>query len=286
MSRRKPNVSPRVRPSQAKSPTVDPVSAVLTHDGIDPNKPQVSQADPAPAVQEHGGIGDQGEEPVREPPQSPLPDGDFPIADPPPAVQEHGGIGQPEDEPVLGDFLSDRILGEIFQAPPLPQGMISDEPFPGQTPDEGDRFMLQPSPPQKLTQEPDLAFPRAEVPYDGSPPARQPAARPTVPVVAPPSPSPSTQYVQRVTVTDAYRYDGRVQTAPAFIDRNWLSYDDNARHEVGHGTVLAVPGLGIVRVGDWIARTQVLDDGGATSVERLQIYPAGEFERLFMAVPS
>ena len=92
------------------------------------------------------------------------------------------------------------------------------------------------------------------------------------------------KYVQRVTVSEAYCFTGRVQTAPAWIDRNWLSYDEAAKDETGVGIVLDVPGVGICRIGDYIVQQRVLMDGTGYTMERVAVYSRDDFEAMFLPV--
>lgn len=91
-------------------------------------------------------------------------------------------------------------------------------------------------------------------------------------------------YVQRISVVSAYHFDGHVQTAPAWVDRNWLAWNDLARDERGTGIVLELPGVGICRVGDYIVQQDVLIDGLGTRVAQLAVYDRDEFERMFLPV--
>lgn len=90
-------------------------------------------------------------------------------------------------------------------------------------------------------------------------------------------------YRSRVTVAAAYRFDGRVREAPEYIDRNWISYD--ATHP--RGPALAVPGVGTVKVGEWLVVQNVLNDDESVAFGEFKIYPDDQFRNLFMpSAPS
>lgn len=263
MARRKPNVSARTRPSEALRNA------------------------PAPAS---GGVVEPEEDPVAE---NGLPDADGGTAD------EQPGAADPPPEPVLGEMMSDRILNKVFQTPVIPDGLMSDEPFPGQTPDEGDRAIAPqerlpetrgtvagpgyapvaaPAYPEILQADPD----QRGSDRDGRLPDRHghPGAGEHGVLVAP------QKYVQRVTVTEAYQFTGRVQAAPPWIDRNWLSFDEASKDETGVGIVLEVPGTGICRIGDYIVQQKVMMDQQGYSMDRIAVYSRDDFEKMFLPVVS
>jgi hypothetical protein len=217
-------------------------------------------------------------------------------------------LPEPPEEPTLGEVLP--VLAKD-DPPEAPANLMSDEPFPGQTPDDSDRNIV-PAPEVRLESlsvtlpssaiVPQIAIHAPSQPFvDASTaPQPRPAPKPTQkpapiapgeptpvpkpkPVPPPPTP-PQPRFVQRITVTDAYQFDGRIQTAPAWIDRNWLSHDDEAKWVVGSGVVIDVPRVGKARIGDYIAQQHVYEDDGSQTASRMAVYGREEFERLFLPV--
>lgn len=97
-------------------------------------------------------------------------------------------------------------------------------------------------------------------------------------------------YRSRIRIVEAWRYPGSFKDAPAFIDRNWAAYadyDDERRIEAGPALRLPArtpTGEKLARKGDYVVRQQVsLADGVVDDVE-IDVWPAEQFERLFMPV--
>ena len=269
MARRKANVTPRVRPAQAlKDLHADPAS-VLAREGSGRTAPTSGgvvepEGDPAEVLPPAAG-GTVDDQPM-DPPQEP--------------------------EPVLGEMMSTRILKNVFQTPVIPDGLMSDEPFPGQTPDDGDRALAQHLPEAR----PEAAAPRPvqaqTILAERAPPefthaapdsARRTTARAADPRTEP-HPVAGVKYVQRVTVAEAYQFNGRVQSAPLWVDRNWLSFDEAAKDETGVGIVLDLPGVGICRIGDYIVQQKVLMDDTGYTIDRVAVYSKDDFEKMFLPV--
>jgi hypothetical protein len=275
MARRKANVSPRVRPAEAlKAIQVDPAS-VLAREGSTGRSPPTSggvvepEGDPAEELPEAAGgtVDDQPVDPPQEPAEPPEP--------------------EPEIEPVLGEMMSTRILKNVFQTPVIPDGLMSDDPFPGQTPDDGDRALAQDLSQTRGAPAPDYAPVAAPARPSHVPAIAAAPDRAHEPVARTADPRPGVvSYVQRVTVTEAYQFNGRVQSAPEFVDRNWLSFDEVSKEETGVGIVLELPGIGICRIGDYIVRQSVLMDDTGYSIDRVAVYSKDNFEKMFLPVVS
>jgi hypothetical protein len=90
-------------------------------------------------------------------------------------------------------------------------------------------------------------------------------------------------YQSRIHVNEAWQYAGTLRDAPDFIDRNWVGFDD--------GPILRVPHYArpdgeqvICRVMDYVVRQEVKLAEGMPTMERIEVWPREEFERLF--IPS
>jgi hypothetical protein len=82
-------------------------------------------------------------------------------------------------------------------------------------------------------------------------------------------------YRSRVSVSTAYRYDGAVRSAPEFIDRNWMAYDNG-------GPALNIPNVGLLHVGEWLVIQDILDDDGSIALTEFKIYDDDTFHGMFM----
>jgi hypothetical protein len=258
MSRRKPDVSRRIRPSQALKAAgerglpprmaADPETGVPVPDFLRDPEPEVFQA-----------------------PEPPGPSG--------PEVSEPETPEPEVDDRTLGEVLG--VLPDLPAGPP--PGVMSDLPFPGQTAAE-EVPDAQPAP-DALAAAPAAVSAPAVVERRQPDSERHPAGVPGAAGRAVAARGAVTRYVQRITVTEAYRFDGHVQSAPAWIDRNWLSHDDESRYSHGSGVVLDIPQVGLVRVGDYVVTQDVLLDDTGLSASRVAVYRGDEFERFFIAVP-
>jgi hypothetical protein len=269
MSRRKPDVSRRIRPSQALKAAgerglpprmaADPETGVPMPDFLREPEPEVFQA-PEPSKPEPSGP--ETPEPETSEPETPEPE---------------------VDDRTLGEVLG--VLPDLPAGPP--PGVMSDLPFPGQTaaeevPDAQPvaQPAAQPAPGVHAAVSAPAVVERRQPDSE-----RHPAGVPGAADRAVAARGAVTRYVQRITVTEAYRFDGHVQSAPAWIDRNWLSHDDESRYSHGSGVVLDIPQVGLVRVGDYVVTQDVLLDGTGLSASRVAVYRGDEFERFFIAVP-
>lgn len=186
----------------------------------------------------------------------------------PPAAAPPPDIVPPRDPE--GD---DRTIGEVLGSlsnphPALPvhtSGMeFSDDPFPGQAADAGGALVQEYKANAETFASASLPVPPGAPPRPASVPAVSPGDRP---VVA------AGQYVQRITINEVYIFDGAVHRAPAWVDRNWLGYEE--------GVALVIPEIGVAHVGDVVALTTV-QIGGGRSEPRMQIYEREEFDKQFL----
>jgi len=100
-----------------------------------------------------------------------------------------------------------------------------------------------------------------------------------------PAPTPirpqAVTYQSRIRVIDAWQYAGSLRDAPDFVDRNWAGWDDTPILRVPH---YAHPdGEPIIcRVLDYVVRQEVKLAEGMPSMERVEVWPKEDFERLFI----
>lgn len=106
------------------------------------------------------------------------------------------------------------------------------------------------------------------------------------------------KWAARIEVLQAYKFDGVLHSAPKWIDRNWLAWDEGsftegAQRDAGPAlNVSRADGshVGMVRKGDYVCRQNTtVDDpnapGGLRMLpDHLAVIPAAEFERLFRPV--
>ena len=225
------------------------------------------------------------------PPSPPVPD----APDDPSVHARDGGSStgddhpEPDPEPTLGELNPN--LGSGADRP-APDFLFSDAPFPGQEPDPSDREIT--------TMPTNIADRQGPAPQREPPLLNQPAsASPPVPripqrdtgherhdhphaAVPPKEGQPgSFTWKQRVLVNEAYQFNGRVQEAPPWVDKNWLGHDDAAKDATGSPIVLVIPGIGTCRRGDYIVQQSVLDDDNMWQ-DRIEIYKREDFERMFV----
>lgn len=82
------------------------------------------------------------------------------------------------------------------------------------------------------------------------------------------------KFRSRIAVGAAYRYDGRLHSAPDWIDRNWAAYEE--------GPALNVPDVGIVKRGQWVVVQHVLGRDGKPEWTEIKVYDDDVFAHLFM----
>lgn len=177
----------------------------------------------------------------------------------PPKPPETEQPEQPEDDgPTLGEVAAAAL--DQPSAPTSPGFVMSDDPIEPQIFDRSAATETVFDPAHALpAPETPLPPPVPATPKRKTPAARKPAAM---------------QYVSRIQVTEAYRFDGQVAKAPEWISREWHGYDD--------GVVLMVPNVGMARVGDYIVQQEVLMDHEGDTESKLAIYTPDEFERMFL----
>lgn len=97
-----------------------------------------------------------------------------------------------------------------------------------------------------------------------------------------------TTYQSRIKIVEAWRYPGSFKDAPSFIDRNWAAYGDyDDERKIEAGPALRLPartatGEKLARKGDYVVRQQVILAPGLEPDEEVDVWPAEQFERLFV----
>jgi hypothetical protein len=174
------------------------------------------------------------------------------------------------DEPTIGDLAGSAGHVVPGQIAPHPNILVSDAPFPGQTPDPSDTFI-----PLGQAATAVVAAVQQAAAREGPPPVPTPGPQGTGRVT----------YKQRVQIMEVYRYPGHFRDAPPWVDRNWLSYFpySEATPQRPAGPGLNIPGVGAVYVGDFLVQQEVSLDEGLSDV-RLAVYTPDEFFRWF--IPS
>ena len=95
-------------------------------------------------------------------------------------------------------------------------------------------------------------------------------------------------YESRIRVLDAWQYQGSVPaSAPEWIDRNWIGWaDTDGLRGLPAGPCLRVPlvtgDLGVCRIGDYVARQEVLMMPDFPGDVRIEVWPQQQFEKLFI----
>lgn len=151
-------------------------------------------------------------------------------------------------------------------------GALPQDPDPKPRPDDdGDQPDPAPDEPEDAVLEPDEIVP----------PPKVTARR---------SEFPNVVYESRIRVLDAWQYHGNVpHDAPGWIDRNWIGWADvDTVRNVEAGPCLRVPlltgDIAVCRVGDYVARQEVLMLAEFPGDIRLEVWPQAQFEKLFLPV--
>jgi len=183
----------------------------------------------------------------------------------------------------------DQVPAEMLEPGPKPDHEDPDEPEPGDPDPEDDED------PQDPEDEDNSGVPTG--PGAGHTPADLPPAAcdlladrdlPRSGELVPPGPLGVHHYEARITIVDAWQYPGNLVKAPEWIDRNWAAYaDHDPVREIEPGPALRVPlpsGVNaMVRIGDYVARQEVRVTKELSDI-RLEVWPAEQFEKLFMPV--
>lgn len=181
--------------------------------------------------------------------------------------------------------------------PPPPDEEVEEMPAYKPTPTTPTTLQLAPEEAQDAL-EPELPLPAPEM-------HQRLQAASAAALSALPDPTGQDQIVKwaaRIEVLQAYQFRGALHSAPAWIDRNWLSWDggggigeagDDVRREPGPAlNVTRKDGshVGMCLHGDYVCRQNTtVDDpevpGGLRMLpDHLAVVPKAEFERLFRPV--
>jgi hypothetical protein len=199
--------------------------------------------------------------------------------------------------------LSSPPIGDASAQKPMPPG--PDEPVvpPPTEPDQ----------PQEIPAEPDEnADDDDETDLPAEPPGTAAASPSPPPISGDLSPGrlpdgSTITFESRVTVIDAWKYPGSLKDAPDWVDRNWIGWADNrpALLVPTHPNTLVTSRLpdgsiatnspSIAHPGDYIVRQKVrlahdvspsrLPDGSIADDQlKIEVWPADDFEKLFIPV--
>jgi len=97
-------------------------------------------------------------------------------------------------------------------------------------------------------------------------------------------------YEARISIVDAFQYQGNLKDAPEWIDRNWAAYADNYDpvRELEPGPALRVPTYRgdtvLCRKGDYVAQQEVRLTSNLPGEVKIEVWEQQQFERLFIPV--
>jgi hypothetical protein len=116
------------------------------------------------------------------------------------------------------------------------------------------------------------------------------------PEFIPPDDPTRTRWTSRISILEAYQYNGSFKDAPHWVNRTWLAYGDaDILRGIPAGPCLRVPlpsavntgeeGAVLCRVGDFICRQQMdFEDGRAPHI-RTEVWAKDQFLKNFMPAP-
>lgn len=114
----------------------------------------------------------------------------------------------------------------------------------------------------------------------------------TAAVAAPVSPAQGNiRYEGRIRILEAFQYAGRLDIAPAWVDRNWLAHGDfDDLRQIPAGPCLRVPlpsgNNAIARIGDYVVQQEVVLAPGMPTDVRVEVWAKTDFEKNFLAVAA
>lgn len=205
-------------------------------------------------------------------------------------------------EPTIGEAITDQEHA-LADEPYMPGFAMSDDPIPlpaagaqqtaaaGQMPQapEPRPSPVETSVPGVFTQVPGARGAGAIDPGDDdiqSPRERRLAA--TAPVLPAQG---NIRYEGRIRILEAFQYAGRLDSAPAWIDRNWLAHGDfDDLRQIPAGPCLRVPlpsgNNAIARIGDYVVQQEVVLAPGMPTDVRVEVWAKTDFEKNFLAVAA
>lgn len=202
---------------------------------------------------------------------------------PPVHVEPDGSVTfQDFSEMTVGEVITDQSHATASE-PYMPGFAMSDEPLP--PPGAG----IRPS-----ATAPAVEGPQQETPT--SPPGSDPAGAAITPIdmdiISPRErrlAMGSVRYEGRIRIMEAFQYMGSVAAAPAWIDRNWISFaDHDDLRGIPAGPALRVPLLSgntaVARIGDYIVQQEVLLGPGMPTDLRVEVWAKPDFEKNFLPV--
>jgi len=220
-----------------------------------------------------------------------------------PLAEQQAPVPAPETEPepyepTIGDLMGLPPIEHLVN-PPDPSRLnqlISDDPFalpPGFKPmaSAGPDAQSYAFTAEDFVPPPDANLAQSQEDTDRS--AIMP--RPEPEFIPPDDPS-RTRWTSRISILEAYQYNGSFKDAPHWVNRTWLAYGDaDILRGIPAGPCLRVPlpaavntgdeGAVLCRVGDFICRQQMdFEDGRAPHI-RTEVWARDQFLKNFMPAP-
>ena len=183
-----------------------------------------------------------------------------------------------EDEPTLGDL--NPALAEPSLEPALePNFMVGDEPPPLPRFAEGFAPMPSVDPAGDAERWQPRCYPSSRFPQALQAPKIHHGEI---------LPQPGMRFESRITILEAFRYDGSFRLAPGWVDRNWLAYaDPDPLRGIEAGPALRVPlpsGAHVIaRIGDYVCQQEIRFTDSPAEI-RVEVWARNDFEKNFLPV--
>lgn len=249
---------------------------------------------PGAPVQKHGAISLQdmiagGQPTIEVAPYTPAPRQE-PPADATVDPQTFEPIAMP-DEPTIGEVVTDAFHATADDTY-MPGFAMSDEPLPVPQAFSSPAGGAQQTVPATETQQGPEGPLSRETPAGAVSPADHDIVSPRERRLAQRDQVGAIRYEGRVRILEAFRYLGRMESAPAWVDRNWIGFADyDELRKIAPGPCLRVPvpnapNFAVCRVGDYVCQQEIVLDIGVPSDVRVEVWAKDDFEKNFLAVAN
>ena len=184
-------------------------------------------------------------------------------------------ISQPRDDPGANP------IAEPATSPPHPDFPPPPTPDTPTPPDENPGDVHNPNP------KPYTPTPPEHHPFHIDP-AEPPESAPLPPAAQ--TPHEGMQYECRITILQAWRYDGTMHGKPPWIDPNWIGWSEyDPVRKIPSGPCLRVPTARadsvICRPGDYVVRQNVrVADGANADYDEIEVWSSDTFQRFFIPI--
>jgi hypothetical protein len=209
----------------------------------------------------------------------------------PVVVNPDGSVSPVDPDPTIGEVLTDQV-GALAEEPYVSGFTMTDEPvlppeFLNTSPADG---VLPPSQQTSATetQQGGVVPPGPTPPAGAVSPADEDIISPRERRLA----QGQIRYEGRIRVLEAFQYLGRLDSAPAWVDRNWLAHGDvDDLRKIPAGPMLRVPvpntpNFALCRIGDYVCQQEIVLDVGVPSAVRVEVWAKDDFQKNFMAVAN